>query len=153
LHHTRINFSLAEDVAELNNSSVFPRILFDYVTLECIAWTFIVPDDYVGSPVFEMKYSMETDTTAGHEVHMDVYVMVEASADIDVTSYDAVNNCNETTGLPAVTGAPKTISCALTNNDGMAAQKLTKLKLCRDVTNDTSTDDVEVRGGLLRYTR
>lgn len=138
--------------AELNTETAWPRLLFDSATQECVVWTFRTPHDYGGTPVLDIAYTMDLDTNIAHQVHMTAEIMVEAAADLDVNSYVS-NPCNDTAGIPGTLGVPRSYTCALTNDDGLAAGKLTKLRLCRNVATDTATDDMEVRGVLLRYTR
>ena len=88
---------------------------------------------------------------------IDVSVMTAAASSgisVQAESYGAVNNCDQTP-VPAVLGDYKEISCPLVSNDGMAANRFTKIKLCRATGDaaDTATGDLEGLDAALEYVR
>ena len=98
--------------------------------------------DYASAPVFKFQYSMES-VTGAFGVAIDVSVMAitpgvdNDNPDTDA-NYGSVNTCADTP-VPATAKAPKEMSCSLTNNDGLLARDLVKVKLCRNVAHATDT--------------
>ena len=121
-------------------------IWFDDTTTECILWEWAVPGDYVGSPVFRLWYTMLSDTNTAHNAKFDVQVWaLKAGQDVHTPSFDAtVNHCDDS-NIPATVGTWNDIGCALTANDGMAANDPVQFQVCSDVTG-TWTGDM----GLVR---
>ena len=148
LHPKSVSFP-STNAAVLDTSQAFPKLIFDNVVSQCVWWTFILPQDYVGSLSFQYVYRMPTLTIGSH--FMDVSVMQTASntADPMIDSFDTANPCNDS-AVPAGTRHSQTIACALPNNDSMTFGKLTRLKLCRNV-SDTVAEPSEVLGGLITY--
>ena len=107
-------------------------------------------------PVFKFQYSMHSVIAGG--VAIGVYVMTDSANntfDVNTEDYGTVNTCTQTP-VPGTPGAYKEISCPLTNNDGMAANRLTKIRLCRmtnDAVDTASTSDLEGLSASLEYTR
>jgi hypothetical protein len=145
------------NMAVIDNGENNTRLLFDGVTSECAWWgPFRMKPDYASTPVFKLLYSMTSATTGGVSIDVSVMVVVAGAAvDANTDSYATVNNCDDA-AVPTTLGGIKEISCPLTNNDGLVANALTKIKLCRATTDsaDTaSTSDLEALAAALVYTR
>ena len=145
------------DPALLDNSGTNARLLFDNTTRQCAYWgPFRMNADYVSTPVFKFQYAMTSVLTGG--VSIDVEVMTVPAGDaasVHTESYAAVNNCDDA-AVPATTaGRIDEISCSLTNNDGLAAGRFTKIRLCRAVADavDTAAGVLEGIAGSLEYTK
>ena len=123
------------DPALLDNSGTNARLLFDNATRQCAYWgPFRMNADYMNTPVFKFQYAMTSVLTGG--VSIDVEVMTVPAGDaasVHTESYATVNNCADA-AVPATTaGRIDEISCSLTNNDGLAAGRFTKIRVCRAV--------------------
>ena len=102
-------------------------------------------------PSFQYSYSMPSVTTGSHFLDVSVMVVSGNTADAQVDSFDTVNACDDAF-VAGTAGFTQTVSCSLTTNDSMAFGKLTRIKICRDVT-DTAAEPSEILGGLLTYAR
>ena len=149
----------AADFAVYDGSETNGRLRFDGGAIEeCAYWgPFRMNSDYASTPIFKLQYSMTSVTAGG--VAIGVSVLTEpASGGTDLNNdalYGSANTCTQTP-VPSTLGAYKEISCPLTNNDGMAANRFTKIKLCRmtgDAVDTASTSDLEGLDASLEYQR
>jgi hypothetical protein len=117
--------------------------LFDDTADEHIVTQFVVPNNYVGSPVLKVYYKCTTDTsgTAGFEARLSALTAADAT-DMDADAFDTVNAA--TGAIPGTAGYIAVISITLTNADSMAAGDHVILALNRDVSADDVTGDLEV---------
>ena len=145
------------DPALLDNSGTNARLLFDNATRQCAYWgPFRMNADYVSTPVFKFQYAMTSVLTGG--VSIDVEVMTVPAGDaasVHTESYATVNNCADA-AVPATTaGRIDEISCSLTNNDGLAAGRFTKIRVCRAVADavDTAAGVMEGIAASMEYVR
>lgn len=139
--------------ATLDRSANNDYLLFDTATRMCVIWGFVLPDDYAGTPIFVMDYTMLSAGGSGG-IAIDVDVMhVKTGANINTNSYDSVNTCTDTT-LPADNLRDR-VTCALTNVDTWVAGDPVKLRLCRNITHtsDTAAGHLAVFDAALRYTK
>src|SRR5678816_1053557 len=131
------------------------RDSFDASTSECVIWPFVLPGDFLSTPVLRVIYTMTSDTNTAHGVSIDVSVMALANgADVNTESYATVNNCDDA-AIPATAGYPDIISCSLTNFDSATAGQAIKIKLCRATADsaDNATGDMEVVGAEFSYSK
>ncbi len=143
----------ATNPARIDRSGETDKLLFDGVTAQCVAWQFMWPSDYASGGTIKLNGSMASDTTTSHSVKYDFSVWKVtpgAAVSVDTVSYDSVNACN-TAAIPGTIHFPFTVSCALTNKDGVAAGDNVLLKMCRDTATDTATGDGEVGFVELSY--
>ena len=124
--------------------------LFDDTTDEHIVTHFTCPANYVGSPVLRVKYKClsATSGTVAWEARVMAYTPGDA-ADADADAYAAVNAASET--VPGTAGYEDSIDITLTNADSLAAGDELNIALNRDVSADSVTGDIEVRGCEFRY--
>lgn len=138
------------DVSEATN-----RRLFDATTAEeCAIWQGAVPADYNGSPVAKLNYSMTSATSGGVAAKFLIWAVSPGdSADAATASYDTENVCTDT--VAGTAGFPKAISCALTNNDSMAARDILHVQGCRKISDaaDNATGDMEWLTLVVEYAR
>lgn len=141
--------------AQLDNSETNPRLLFDATTSECVVFgPFVLPPGYVGSPALYTVYSFNQTQSGAITFIQDVAVMAinpAAAVDVNTESYDTVNSCTGS-GTSTTAGFRQALNCVLTNNDGMIARALVKLRMCRNV-SDTGVGDVEVLHAMFSYSR
>ena len=117
--------------------------LFDDGTDEFIVTHFVVPQNYIGTPVLAVYYKATSATsgTAAFEARL------SALSDGDETDMDADTFATVNTGsatVPGTAGYIDVISITLTNADSMAAGDHVILALNRDVSADSVTGDLEV---------
>ena len=153
---TAVHFPTA-DPAILDGSGTNARLLFDNVTKKCAYWgPFRMNADYVSTPVFKFQYAMTSVLSGGVSIDVDVMTVPAGdAASVHTESYGTVNNCDDA-AVPATTaGRIDEISCPLTNNDGLAAGRFTKIRLCRAVADaiDTANGILEGIAASLEYTK
>ena len=129
--------------------------LFDDSTDEFIVTSFIVPDNFVSSPVLKVHWKSAADTsgTIGFEVQVSAVGDGDAE-DVDAHAFDTAAMNAGTGACPIVAGYLDVISITLTNNDSMAAGDFVTLALNRNVSADTSavvSADVELIGADFQY--
>ena len=128
------------------------ELKFDNATRECALWQGPMNADYVSGLTLKAPY--KTTATSG-SFHLDVRLMVVipgSGITVVTDNFDSNNDCNDTL-VPGTASAPDEISCALTNNDSIAAGRTFKLELCRDVANDDAAAKVSLLAPSLQYTR
>lgn len=142
------NFDLTSP-AEINSSKRYARILFDAAVSECMLWQFLVPSDYASNPGLRLMYTI---VSGPGTVQFTAALMVSLSdgAVLDSDSFASSNPCNDAS-VPAV-NVPHAFTCALTSTDGLVANALAELKVCRN-TADSTTGDVALVGAQLFYAR
>jgi len=124
--------------------------LFDATTDEHIVCHFVVPQNYVGTPVLVVYYKATSATsgTAAFEVRLSALTSADA-ADMDADAFATVNAGSET--VPGTAGYMSALSITLTNADSMAAGDHAIFALNRDVSADSVTGDLEVVACDFRY--
>jgi hypothetical protein len=117
--------------------------LFDDTTDEHIVTHFVLPTNYVGTPVLKVYYKATSDTTgtAAFEARLSALTAADAT-DMDADAFAAVNAGSGT--IPGTAGFIEVISITLTNADSMASGDHVILCLNRDVSADDVTGDLEV---------
>jgi len=130
-----------------------PKLLFATdATQEAIFGPWIVPLNYVGTPILELKYAMASATSG--KVDMEVKVMACSDGDdVDAAGFDTLN---ETTGgitVPGTAGLHDTIATPLTNADSMAVGDSVWFHIQRDHddTDDTASGDLELVAAEIKY--
>jgi hypothetical protein len=140
---------------EINGSANFLRLNFDSGTSECATWQFMVPQDYGTAPSVRLDY---TSAVATGGIAMDFSVMAApvggAGASIYTTNFAPVNTCTDA-AVPTVVGAMKQLTCALTNNGGLAAGQMALLQACRNVAHatDNANGDLQAVGLLFEFVK
>jgi hypothetical protein len=124
--------------------------LFDDTTDEFIVAHFTVPSNYGGSPILRVKYKCASATsgTVAFEARVCAYT-ADQGTDADADAYASVNAAGET--VPGTAGYESYLDIPLTNDDAMEAGDEVNIALNRDVSADSVTGDVEVRGCEFRY--
>lgn len=124
--------------------------LFDANTDEFVLTSFVMPANYVGSPVLKVYYKCTNATsgTAAFEAQMSAVSDGDA-ADVDADALAAVNAGSAT--VPGTTGYPDVISITMTNADSVAAGDHVVVSLNRDISADSVANDLEVFNAVLQY--
>jgi len=128
----------------------FIEWLFDDSTDEFIVRSFLVPTNYVGTPILKVFYKCTSATsgTAAWEVRLHAVTDADAT-DIDADSYATVNAGTGT--VAGTAGHLDVISVTLTNADGIAANDFATFALNRDVSADSVSGDLEFIGAQFSY--
>lgn len=124
--------------------------LFDADTDEFIVTSFIVPNNYVGTPVLRIFYKCTTATsgTAAFEVRVQAVSPGDAT-DVDADAYDTVNTGTDV--VPGTVGYLDIVNVTLSNADSMAAGDLVTMGVNRDISADSVAQDIEVVGFAFVY--
>jgi len=124
--------------------------LFDATSDEFIITSFVMPGNYVSSPVLKVYYKCTSATsgTAAFESRLSAITDGDAE-DMDSDAFAAVNAGSAT--VPGTAGYIDVISIALTSVDSVAAGDHVVLSLNRDTSADTVTGDLEVFNCELQY--
>jgi hypothetical protein len=62
----------------------------------------------------------------------------------------ATVNSEDNTAVPGTAGQEFTVAVTLTNNDGVVAGDMVRVRVTRDAVSDTATGDLYVRGAEIR---
>lgn len=130
---------------DLRNSR--PCLDFDTATQEAAVFTSVLPADYGGAGITVTVYVAMSTATSG-TVGFDVAIeRTDASGlDVDSDSFATAQTITATT-VPGTSGQVLALSVNIANGadmDSLAAGELFRLRLRRDVANDTAAGDAEV---------
>lgn len=129
------------------------RLLFDATTDECATWQFVVPSNYVSTPLLQIYYTMTSATT--NEIEFEAAIMCVSDndgADINTASFSNVAVISET--VDGTVGDMQKVTVTLTD-DSCAAGDVAFVVLStdsNDATADDATGDREVVGVAFDYT-
>ena len=128
------------------------RLLADDSAHEYAMWQFHVPSTYSSDPIFDVT-TTALATSGSFDIEMDVMCVSTGESTVS-TSFDTINEVTGGTVPDATSGDTTAISIALTNNDSMAAEDLCFFRVGRDFndTDDVMVGDLEILGGLIRWT-
>lgn len=136
--------------ATLDSRNGHPVLDFDTTTQESAVWTRALPADYSGGGVTVNIWCSLTSATSGTVGWLVSLERIDASSlDIDSDSFATAQTVTAVT-VPGTSGQVLKMSVNISNGanmDSLAAGELFRLKIARDVTNDTATGDAE----LLRW--
>lgn len=127
---------------ELNQDSQQRFYLaFDAANDEEVDWSFVAPQGMTGALSLVVFYRMATATSGAvrFEAWLEAITPGDTVNTLSASSFDATNNAGAT--VPATAGYVQTVTITLTNNDGIAAGDLVRLRMRRDANGTTGTDD------------
>lgn len=130
---------------ELRNSH--PVLAFDTTTQESAIWTGIMPRHYAGGGITVYIHWMAASATSG-TIGWDVSIerMSDATTDLDSDSFATAQTVTAAT-VPGTTGVVSVTNVAITsgaNMDSLAAGESFRIRIRRDVTNDTAAGDAQL---------
>lgn len=139
--------------ATLDTRNNHPVLDFDTATQEAAIFTGVLPSSYGGAGIVVKVFVAMTSATSG-TVGFDVAIeRIDASSlDIDSDSFATAQTIVATT-VPGTSGQILALSVNIANGadmDNLAAGELFRLRLRRDVANDTATGDAEVLAVSMR---
>lgn len=137
----------ASNYATLDSRNNHPCLDFDTTTQEAVYFSGVLPADYSGAGVTVHLYCSLTSATSG-TVGWDVAFerMDASSLDIDADSFGSATTVTATT-VPGTSGQLLKMSVNVSNGanmDSLAAGEMFRLRIRRDVANDTAAGDAEL---------
>jgi hypothetical protein len=123
-----------------------PVLDFDDTTGEAAIFTGVVPRNYAGGGITIYVHAMATTATTGTMGWLVGFErMSDATTDLDSDSF-ASNQTITAVTVPGTSGVVLVLNVAVSNGanmDSIAVGEAFRIKLTRDVTNDTAAGDVE----------
>jgi hypothetical protein len=142
-----LNEPPSSNPATLDTRNNHPVLDFDTTTQETAIWSGVMPTGYAGGGITVAVFVAMTSATSG-TVGFDVSIeRIDASSlDIDADSFATAQTITATT-VPGTSGQILKLSVNIANGadmDSLAAGEAFRLRIRRDVANDTATGDAEV---------
>lgn len=142
----------AANYATLDSRNSHAVLDFDTTTQEAAVFTGVLPADYSGAGVTVSVFCALTSATTGTVGWLASIERINTSGlDIDADSFASAQTITATT-VPGTSGQILKLSVNISsgaNMDSLAAGELFRLKIERDVANDTATGDAELRRVLM----
>lgn len=137
----------ASNYATLDTRNAHPCLDFDTTTQETAIWSGCLPAGYAGNGITVHIYCSLTSATSG-TVGWDVSIerMDASTLDIDADSFATAQTVTAVT-VPGTSGQLLKMSVNISNGanmDSLAAGEMFRLRVRRDVANDTATGDAEL---------
>lgn len=135
----------AANYATLNVRNQHPVLEFDTTTQEAALWTAPMPQHYAGGNVIVVVTWAAASATSG-TIGWDVTFERVNGQDIDADGLATAQTITAatvdgTSGVPSQTSV--TITAGAAGTDSIAAGEVFRLRLRRDVANDTATGDAQ----------
>lgn len=135
--------------ATIDTRNGHPCLDFDTTTQETAIFTGIMPRNYAGGGVTVYVYSALTSATTG-TVGWDLAfeLMTDGTLDIDADSFATAQTVTAST-VPGTSGIVHEQSLNISNGanmDSVTAGDMFRLRIRRDVANDTASGDAELLG-------
>lgn len=120
---------------------------FDTLTQEAAIFSGVLPRNYGGGGLTVYIHAMLSSATSG-TLGWDVAIerMSDATTDLDSDSFASAQTVTATT-VPGTSGVVLVLSVAISsgaNMDSLAAGEAFRIRIRRDVANDTATGDAEL---------
>jgi hypothetical protein len=141
----------ASGAAQWAVSNGRPVLAFDDTTNESAIVSFPMPQAYAAGALTLVLYCLMASATTGDvDVDAEVEAVTPDNSESGTSdSFDTVNS-EDNNAVPGTAGQEFTVSVTLTNDDGVAAGDMVRLRLTRDAASDTAAGDLYVRGVDLR---
>lgn len=139
--------------ATLDSRNNHPILDFDTTTQETAIFSGVVPNSYDNSSGFTVDvFAALTSATSG-TLGWDVAFESLATQDMDSDGFATAKTITAT-AVPGTSGQLLKLSVALSHSeiDGLTAGTAFRLRVRRDVANDTATGDAELRMVVVRQT-
>lgn len=129
---------------ELRNGH--PLLAFDATTQETAIFTFVMPRHYSGGSIqwyIHVTLASATSGTVGFDLAMER--MSDGSTDIDSDSFATAVTFTATT-VPGTSGVVLVLNATISSGDldGVAAGDSFRVRVRRDVANDTAAGDAQI---------
>lgn len=137
----------ASNYATLDSRNGHFVLDFDTTTQETAIFTGVLPRNYAGGGITVYVHAMLTSATSG-TLGWDVSFerMSDGSTDLDSDSFASAQTITAAT-VPGTSGVVLVLNVAVSNGanmDSIAVGESFRLRLRRDVTNDTAAGDAEL---------
>lgn len=137
----------ASNYATNDTRNNHPTLDFDDTTEESIYFSGIMPRHYAGGGITVYIHAALTSATTGTLGWLVALERLsDAATDIDADSFASDQTITAST-VPATSGVILVLNVAITNGanmDSVAAGEAFRVRIKRDVTNDTATGDAEL---------
>ncbi len=141
--------------ATLDMRNSHPVLDFDTTTSEAALFTGVLPRNYAGGGITVYLHAALTSAITGTLGWLVAFErMSDATTDIDADSFAADNTVTATT-VPGTSGIVLVLNVAVANGanmDSIAVGEAFRLRITRDVTNDTAAGDAELIAVELKET-
>jgi hypothetical protein len=142
-----VNEAPTSNYATLDSRNGHPTLDFDTTTQEAAVFSGIIPADYTGAGITVSVYCALTSATSGTVGWLvSIERMDVSSLDTDADSFASAQTITATT-VPGTSGQILKLSVNISsgaNMDSLAAGEMFRIKIERDVTNDTAAGDAEL---------
>ena len=137
----------ASNYATLAMRNGHPVLQFDTTTQEAAIFTGVLPRAYAGGGITVYMHWTAASATSG-TIGWDVSIerMSDATTDLDSDSFASAQTVTAAT-VPGTSGVVTVTSVAISNGanmDSLAAGDSFRIRVRRDVANDTATGDAEL---------
>jgi hypothetical protein len=145
----------ATNYATLATRNAHPVLQFDATTQESALFTAVLPRNYAGGGVtVYIHWTAATATTGTIGWLVSFERMSDDTTDLDSDSFATAQTVTAAT-VPGTTGVMKVTNVAVTNGanmDSIAVGESFRLKVDRDVANDTAAGDAEIHAVEIKET-
>jgi hypothetical protein len=128
-----------------------PVLDFDDTTQETAMFTSVLPRHYAGGGITVYVHVASTSATSGNVGFGFSIERIGSVLDLDADSFDTETLATPVT-VNGTSGIPVVVSVAIANLDSVAVGEAFRLRVRRDVANDTSTGDAELLSIELKET-
>lgn len=137
----------ATNYATLNTRNAHPVLEFDTTTQEAAIFTAILPRNYAGGGITVYLHWMAASAITG-TIGWDVAFerMSDATTDLDADSFATAQTVTAAT-VPGTTGVVEVTNVAVSNGanmDSIAVGESFRLRIRRDVANDSAAGDAQL---------
>ena len=159
--NTLLTFVAEEGRPTLTNGATFDTrnnigcFDFDDTTAESLVFTGVLPRNYGGGGITVYLHWAATSATSGTGGWTVAFERIgDGQQDIDADGFASAQTVTAAT-VPATSGHVKSTNVAVSNGanmDSIAVGEMFRLKVTRDVANDTATGDLELYAVELKET-
>lgn len=144
----------SSNYATLDTRNGHPCLDFDATTQETAIFSAVMPQHYAGGNiVVYIHYSVTTATTGTCGWDVTIERIGDQQLDIDADGWATAKTVTAVT-VPGTTGnvdvVNVTLTAGATDTDSVAAGELFRIRIRRDVANDTTSGDAELHAVELR---
>lgn len=144
----------ATNFATVDLRNLHPVLDFDTTTQESAVWTFVMPQNYAGGNInVYVRWAATSATTGTIGWDVTFETIADSGQDTDSDGWATAQTITATTvsGTSGVTLTTSvTCTAGSTGTDSVAAGDLVRIRIRRDVANDTAAGDAELFSVELR---
>jgi hypothetical protein len=144
----------ATNFATLDLRNLHPVLNFDTTTAEAAVFSFVLPRLYAGGGITVYVTWMAATATTGTIGWTVEFERVGVAQDTDSDSFAGVQTITAAT-VSGTSGIPTTTNVVVTNGaniDSLTTGEVGRIRIKRDVTNDTATGDAQILAVELKET-